>query len=70
LNTLPLIFHQENEETAAKAMSKSKDVNVKYIPYCKATRELQNLLGIGSASMTNHMEAMVRCNVIGLMRKC
>ena len=69
LNTLPIIFHQEKDETACKAMDNATDLNVKYIPFCKVTKELQNLLGIGSASMGNHMEAMVKSNVLGLMSK-
>ena len=55
LNTLPVIFHQENENDAKKAMEKSKDINVKYIPFCKTSKELQKEIGIASASMGNHM---------------
>eukprot|EP01080_Neovahlkampfia_damariscottae_P011454 gene11454-4619_t len=67
LNTLPIIFHQENENDAKKAMERSKDLNVKYIPFCKTTRELQRALGISSASMGNHMEAAIKSDLLGLV---
>jgi len=69
LNTLPIIFHQENELDAKKTMENAKDLNVNYIPYCKTTKELQKALGIGNASMGSHMEAMVKANMIGLVSK-
>eukprot|EP01080_Neovahlkampfia_damariscottae_P011453 gene11453-4618_t len=67
LNTIPIIFHQENEKDAKKAMETSKDLNVKYLPYCKASKELQKAVGIHSASVGNHMEAMAKCGIFDLV---
>jgi hypothetical protein len=67
LNTIPLIFHQEPEKDAEKGINGSKDLNVNLLPYCKTSRELQKAVGVGSASLGSHMEAMVKCDMVGLV---
>eukprot|EP01080_Neovahlkampfia_damariscottae_P009485 gene9485-1691_t len=67
LNTVPIIFHQEDPEDAKKFFEKSKDLNVQYLPYCKTTTTLQQEIGIGSASLGAHCEAVVKANMIGLV---
>ena len=67
LNTIPIIFHQEDNQDATNYFLKSTDINVKYLPYCKVTKELQQQIGIGSASMGSHCEALIKGNMLGLV---
>jgi hypothetical protein len=67
MNTIPVIFHKENKKDAEKEMLNAKDLNAKYIPFCKTTKELQKELGIGNASVGCHLKAMVACNMINLV---
>jgi hypothetical protein len=67
LNTIPLIFHQEPEKDAKKGIQSSKDLNVNLLPYCKTSRELQKAVGVGTASIGSHMEAMVKGDMVGLV---
>jgi hypothetical protein len=67
MNTIPVIFHQEDNRDAERTMLKSKDLNTRYIPFCKTSKDLQKEVGIVNASFECHLKAMVACNIINLV---
>jgi hypothetical protein len=67
INTLPVIFHQEDDKDEERTMLYSKDLNTRYIPFCKTSKELQKEVGIGNASFECHLKAIVACNLINLV---
>jgi hypothetical protein len=66
IGIIPVIIYQENENNAKKYFQETTDLNVGHLIYWKITKNLQNLLGITSASFINHVEAMVKMDVVGL----
>jgi hypothetical protein len=58
LNTIPIIIHQQKDEAAESFVTKSRDLNVKYLAYACTTKDLQRLIGINSAPIMAHMGAM------------
>eukprot|EP01080_Neovahlkampfia_damariscottae_P008345 gene8345-170_t len=68
LNAVPIIFHQEDPKTVKKYFENNKkDINANYLPFAYASKSLNDVLGIGSASLGSHIEAIMKGNMLGLV---
>jgi hypothetical protein len=65
---IPVIVHQENEETAKKYFKESKDLNINIIFYAKLENlEDQQMLGIKSASLIAHTKGFLQKDNLSAM---
>jgi ankyrin repeat protein len=58
MNTIPIIGHQQNHETAKSYFANNKDPISKYLPYCRIGKEEREILGLFNSPLSEHMKTM------------
>eukprot|EP01080_Neovahlkampfia_damariscottae_P003970 gene3970-7226_t len=58
MNTIPVIGHQQNHESAVKYFQSNKDPISKTLPFCRIGKEEREILGLTNSPLSEHMKTM------------